>query len=63
MFRYKDNTSLRHKFRIWRAQIPREQNSRNRIRDLWSSITLGFNNTDNVNFKFELSDISTKYTI
>ena len=63
MFRYKDNTSLRHKFRIWRAQIPREQNSRNRIRDLWSSITLGFNNTNNTNFKFELSDISTKYTI
>ena len=35
----------------------------NRIRDLWSSITLGFNNTNNTNFKFELSDISTKYTI
>lgn len=60
---YKDNSSLRHKFRIWRAQIPREQNSRNRIRDLWSSITLGFNDTNNTNFKFELSDISTKYTI
>ena len=60
---YKNNASLRHKFRIWRAQIPRELNSRNRIRDIWSSITLGFNESEDTNFKFELGDISTKYSI
>lgn len=56
--------SLRKKFRVWRGQVPRV--GRERIRNLWSSIKLGFNvNTteEKNNFKLVLHDISTKYSI
>lgn len=59
-----NDVSLRKKFRIWRGQIPRQ--GRERIRNPWTSISLGFNKSDNVednNFHFILHDISTKYTI
>lgn len=33
--------NLRKKFRLWRATIPRQYKSRNRIRNQWSKVTLG----------------------
>ena len=59
-----NDTSLRKKFRVWRSQIPRE--GRERIRNPWASISLGFNESSDVDynkFHFILHDISTKYTI
>lgn len=59
-----NNTSLRKKFRVWRSQIPRE--GRERIRNPWASISLGFRETADLyynRFRFILHDISTKYTI
>lgn len=59
-----NDTSLRKKFRVWRSQIPRE--GRERIRNPWTSISLGFNESSDVDydkFHFILHDISTKYTI
>lgn len=59
-----NDISLRKKFRVWRGQIPRQ--GRERIRNPWTSISLGFkkslNENDNM-FHFILHDISTKYTI
>ena len=58
------NISLRNKFRMWRGQIPRQ--GRERIRNPWAAITLGFNDPDDKNpsdFKLRLHNISTKYTI
>lgn len=34
---------FKKKFRVWRAQIPRQKLSRARIRNPWAAITLGFN--------------------
>ena len=59
-----NDISLRKKFRVWRSQIPRE--GRARIRNPWASISLGFNESSDVDynkFHFILHDISTKYTI
>lgn len=56
------DVSLRKKFRKWRCQIPRM--NRERMRNLWNFITLGFNkDTSNNNFKCVIHNISTKYTI
>lgn len=59
-----NDISLRKKFRVWRGQIPRQ--GRERIRNPWTSISLGFkkslNENDNM-FHFILHDISTKYTV
>ena len=49
---------------MWRGQIPRQ--GRERIRNPWAAITLGFNDPDDKNpsdFKLKLHNISTKYTI
>ena len=57
---------MRKKFRIWRGVIPRNSGTRERIRNPWASISLGFNessDTDYNKFHFILHDISTKYTI
>lgn len=59
-----NDISLRKKFRVWRGQIPRQ--GRERIRNPWTSISLGFKkslNEDDNMFHFILHDISTKYTI
>ena len=59
-----NDTSLRKKFRVWRGQVPRQD--RERIRNPWASISLGFNASngeDENKFHFILHDISTKYTI
>lgn len=53
--------NLSKKFRIWRAQLPRNENTRERIRNPWARITLG--NSEEKNHKMVLHDISTRYTI
>lgn len=59
-----NDVSLRKKFRVWRGQIPRQE--RERIRNPWAAISLGFSMSDNEDdnkFHFILHDISTKYTV
>jgi hypothetical protein len=58
--------SLDKKFRVWRAQIPRQAYSRSRMRNPWTAITLGYYTSatmDDNKFKMVLHDISTKYTV
>lgn len=53
--------NLRKKFRIWRATIPRNKNTRERIRNPWSKITLGFKQPED---KLTiLHDLAVKYTV
>lgn len=53
--------NFRKKFRVWRATIPRNKGTRERIRNLWSKITLGCNNpSDKLTI---LHDLSVKYTV
>ena len=56
-----DNKSFRKKFRIWRGLIPRNNNTRQRIRNPWTMITLG-NNSNNKD-KVVVHDVSVKYTV
>lgn len=56
-----DTANLRKKFRIWRALIPRNKNSRERIRNPWAKITLGMENPGNT--MTMLHDLSVGYTI
>jgi hypothetical protein len=37
---WQGDTNLQKKFRIWRVQIPRGHNSRNRMRNPWCKISL-----------------------
>lgn len=37
-----DSKNMRKKFRIWRSLIPRNKGTRQRIRNPWSMITLGW---------------------
>lgn len=52
-------SSLKRKFRIWRANIPRDSGNRNRIRNTWAYVKLQMNkeNTDSM----ELHDISVGF--
>lgn len=52
---------LKKKFRIWRANIPRDNNGLNRIRNPWAFIKLS-NDNPGTN-KIELHDIKVSYTI
>lgn len=52
--------NFRKKFRIWRAIIPRNKGTRERIRNPWAKITLGCKNPD-TNFTI-LHDVTVKYT-
>lgn len=52
---------LRKKFRVWRAQLPRNYGTRERIRNPWTKITLGYDRKDSK--KMILHDISVKYTV
>lgn len=54
------NKNLRRKFRIWRAIISRNQNSRDRIRNPWIFLKLELDKNDNT--KFILNDIIINYT-
>lgn len=60
---YQDSGLVDGKFirkeRIWRMALPREENTRNRIRSNWAKIKLQFNNTNDK--KFILHDIIISY--
>lgn len=63
-----DSRNMRKKFRVWRGLLPRNKDTRQRIRNPWSMITLGWNplNTtqpgDNTK-KAVVHDVSVKYTV
>ena len=63
-----DNKNMRKKFRVWRGLLPRNKGTRQRIRNPWSMITLGWTpiNTeqpgDNTK-KAVVHDVSVKYTV
>lgn len=54
-------STLRKKFRVWRALIPRKKNTRERIRNPWAKITLGSRGTEG-NLTI-VHDVSVKYTV
>lgn len=60
-----DKVNMRKKFRVWRGLIPRNYNTRQRIRNPWAKITLGWKPKDdtNLNNKLHLHDVAVKYTI
>jgi len=53
--------NLRRKFRDWNAVLPRNQGSRERIRNPWVKLVLQFDNT--FNYKLILHDISISYSV
>lgn len=63
-----DNKNMRKKFRVWRGLIPRNKGTRQRIRNPWSMITLGWTPInkeqpgDNTK-KAVVHDVSVKYTV
>ena len=63
-----DNKNMRKKFRVWRGLLPRNKGTRQRIRNPWSMITLGWNPSktaqpgDNTK-RAVVHDISVKYTV
>lgn len=52
-------SNLKKKFNVWRANIPREQGTRNRFRDVWAKVTLGGRGNAR---KTRLNDIVVYYT-
>ena len=54
------NSNLSRKFRTWRATLPRQKNSMDRIRNPWVFLELEFNNTNNK--KLILHDVIVYYT-
>lgn len=54
-------SNLRKKFRVWRAIIPRNNGTRERIRNPWCKVTLGMKNPKND--MMILHDLSVKYTL
>lgn len=63
-----DSRNMRKKFRVWRGLLPRNKGTRQRIRNPWSMITLGWNPLnatqpgDNTK-KAVVHDVSVKYTV
>ena len=55
------DTNLRRQFREWRADIPRNANSRGRIRNPWIFLKLELDNVSN--YHMILHDVIIKYTI
>jgi len=55
------NSNLRRKFRDWNAILPRNQNSRERIRNPWVKLVLQFDNTSN--YKLILHDMIISYSV
>ncbi|MEM4625658.1 MAG: hypothetical protein QXJ28_02765, partial [Candidatus Pacearchaeota archaeon] len=52
--------NAKRKFREWRVIVPREQNTRNRMRGYYFYVTLYYNNNNNKTF--ECSDIISYYS-
>jgi hypothetical protein len=55
------NSNLRRKFRDWNVILPRNQNSRERIRNPWVKLVLQFDNTSN--YKLILHDVIISYSV
>ena len=55
------NSNLRRKFRDWNAILPRNQGSRERIRNPWVKLLLQFDN--NSNYKLILHDVIISYSV
>lgn len=53
--------NLRRKFRDWKADIPRQENTRNKLRNPWIFLKLELDNTSN--YKMILHDIIVQYNI
>lgn len=59
-----DSKNFRQKFRVWRGIIPRQAGTRERIRNPWAMITLGYNPTSSSDStKAVIHDVTVKYTI
>jgi hypothetical protein len=54
-------SNLKRKFRVWRIQIPRDKNGRDRIRNTWAKVKLTHKNPGNC--KTELHDLMVHYFI
>ena len=59
--------NTRRKFRVWRSFIPRNAGTRQRIRNPWAMITLGWEPNDTMPDKdikkTIIHDVTVKYTI
>lgn len=64
---YLDSKNMRKKFRVWRGLLPRNKNTRQRIRNPWSMITLGWVPITPIGgsrtAKAVIHDVSVKYTV
>ena len=62
-----DTKNTRRKFRVWRSFIPRNDGTRQRIRNPWAMITLGWKPNNNMpdkdSKKTIIHDVTVKYTI
>lgn len=60
-----DAKNMRKKFRVWRGIIPRNSGTRERIRNPWAKITLGYNPAPDAsnNNKAIVHDVTVHYTI
>lgn len=54
-------STLKRKFRIWRANIPRDRGNRNRIRNTWAYVKLSSNNVNEDSM--QLYDIAVNYFV
>lgn len=63
-FNYKVASNLKKKFRIWRMDIPRDYGSMNRIRNTWTTVKLGMNDTEDLSKTYmKLHDLVVQYYI
>lgn len=63
-----DSINMRKKFRVWRGLLPRNLGTRQRIRNPWALITLGWNPESDIlsadtTEKAVVHDVSVKYTV
>lgn len=63
-----DRKNMRKKFRIWRSLIPRNKGTRERIRNPWTKITLGWDpllkqESENSNNSAIIHDVTVRYTV
>ena len=55
---------MKRKFNVNRVQLPRQNNTLNRIRSTWSKLKVSHEVTDvNINNKFDMQDLNITYTI
>lgn len=63
-----NSRNMRKKFRVWRGLLPRNKGTRERIRNPWSMITLGWNPPNkavpgDTTRKAIIHDVTVKYTV